>query len=289
MGDKEEKKGMDRSQTVLFAIGGGELSDGVEILQEFISLLLKKKSDPQITVMTVATDQPEESGRKYDGLFRRLGVKHVSLLDVTDRDDCFEERNLKKIREADGLFFTGGDQLHVTSLMGGSPLHDLIYQRIEKGFIIAGTSAGAMMMSNSMIISGRNDTQPKVGGVEIAPGMDLLSGTIIDTHFTERGRHGRLMTAVAHYPQDLGIGIDERTAICVTGGTEFKVIGDGVVTIMDGSQMKHSNLPYRRDGELLGMFGIDVHVLPPGYKFDLVSREPISPSFKETAKAQKNE
>jgi cyanophycinase len=276
---------MNRSDTVLFAIGGGELNDAEDILNEFLDVLSSKR-DARVTVMTVATDQPEESGRKYDGLFRRLGVKHVSLLDVSDRDDCFEEKNLKKIREADALFFTGGDQLHVTSLMGGTPLHNLIYERIHEGFVIAGTSAGAMMMSNSMIISGRNDTQPKVGGVEIAPGMDLLPGTIIDTHFTQRGRHGRLLTAVAHYPQDLGIGIDERTAIRINGKSEFKVLGEGVVTIMDGAQMKHSNLPYRKEGELLGMFGVNIHVLPSGYKFDFINREPISPGFKESAKAQ---
>jgi cyanophycinase len=276
---------MNRSDTVLFAIGGGELNDAEDILNEFLDVLGDKR-DARVTVMTVATDQPDESGRKYDGLFRRLGVKHVSLLDVSDRDDCFEEKNLKKIREADALFFTGGDQLHVTSLMGGTPLHNLIYERIHEGFVIAGTSAGAMMMSNSMIISGRNDTQPKVGGVEIAPGMDLLPGTIIDTHFTQRGRHGRLLTAVAHYPQDLGIGIDERTAIRINGKSEFKVLGEGVVTIMDGAQMKHSNLPYRKEGELLGMFGVNIHVLPSGYKFDFIKREPVSPTFKESAKAQ---
>jgi cyanophycinase len=276
---------MSRSDTVLFAIGGGELSDAQDILNEFINLISAKR-DARVTVMTVATDKPEESGKKYDGIFRRLGVKHINLLDLSDRDDCFEEKNLKRIRKADALFFTGGDQLHVTSLLGGSPLHNLIYERAQEGFVIAGTSAGAMMMSNSMIISGRNDMQPKVGGVEIAPGMDLLSGTIIDTHFTQRGRHGRLLTAVAHYPQDLGIGIDERTAICVTGKREFTVMGEGVVTLMDGSQMKHSNLAYCKEGELLGLFGVDIHVLPAGYRYDLVNREPISPGFKKRAKAR---
>jgi cyanophycinase len=272
---------MSKSDTVLFAIGGGDLREAEDILEEFTGLL-KEKSDAQVTVLTVATNEPEEAAKKYDSLFRGLGIKHVSLLDVSDRRDGFEEKNLKKIREADALFFTGGDQLNVTSLMGGSPLHNLIYERVREGFIVAGTSAGAMMMSNSMITSGSGSTQPKVTGVEIAPGMDLLGSTIIDTHFTERGRHGRLMTAVAHYPQHLGIGLDERTAICAKG-KEFKVIGAGVVTVMDGSRMKHNNLPYRKEGELLGMFGIEVHVLPAGYKYDLKNREPISPAYRELA------
>jgi cyanophycinase len=172
--------------------------------------------------------------------------------------------------------------LNVTSLIGGSPLHNLIHERVQEGFIIAGTSAGAMMMSNSMIISGTSDNAPQVGGVEIAPGMDLVPETMIDTHFSQRGRHGRLLTTIAHYPQDLGIGIDERTAIFIRNG-EFEVVGEGVVTVMDGSKMTHSNLPYRRERELLAMFGVNVHVLPQGYKYNLKNREPIAPSLKKMA------
>jgi cyanophycinase len=274
---------MSKSNTVLLAIGGGELSEAEDVLQEFTDLL-KDKSEARITVMTVATDSPEEAGKKYDSLFRNLGIRHVSLLDVSDRNDSFKERNLKKIRQADALFFTGGDQLHVTSLMGGSPLNDLIHEKIEKGFIVAGSSAGAMMMSDSMIVSGRNDIAPKNGGVEIAPGMNLLDGTIIDTHFSQRGRHGRLITAIAHFPQLLGIGLDERTAICKSNG-EFKVIGAGVVTVMDARETKHSNLIYLKEQEPLGMFDVRVHILPAGYKFDLKKREPLSPKLKNLVTA----
>jgi cyanophycinase len=112
--------------------------------------------------------------------------------------------------------------------------------------------------------------------------MDMLSSTIIDTHFSERGRHGRLLTAIAHYPQDLGIGIDEGTAIFVKGG-EFKVVGRGVVTIMDGSQIKHNNLPYRKERDTVGLFGVDIHVLPAGYKYNFKKREPISPALGKMA------
>ena len=269
---------------MLLAIGGGEFAEATDVLEEFLRLL-KKKSDPQVTVMTVATDEPESAAVKYNNLFRRNGINHVSVVDVSTRNDAFNERALKALEKADALFFTGGDQLNVTSLMGGSPLHNLLHDRVKDGgFIIAGTSAGAAMMSNSMIISGSSDAPPKVGGVEIAPGMDLFRGTIIDTHFTQRGRHGRLLTAIAHYPQDLGIGIDERTAIMINNG-EFKVIGEGVVTIMDGSRMKHNDLPYRKDRETLGLFGVEIHVLPAGYKYDLKKREPISPSLKKMAGA----
>jgi cyanophycinase len=228
--------------------------------------------------MTIATNEPETAGKKYDSLFRSRGINHVSIVDVSERGDSFSEAALKRIDKADALFFTGGNQLNVTSLLGGTPLHNLIHEKVEDGFIIAGTSAGATMMSNSMIVSGRSDDAPKVGCVEIAAGMDLVSETIIDTHFSQRGRHGRLLTAIAHYPQDLGIGIDEQTAIVVRGN-EFRVIGEGVVTVMDGSRMKHSNLAYRDQGEPLGLFDVCTHILPNGYKYDLKKREPISPAL----------
>jgi cyanophycinase len=172
--------------------------------------------------------------------------------------------------------------------MGGSPLNDLIYEKIQNGFIVAGTSAGAMMMSDAMIVSGRSDIAPKSGGVEIAPGMNLFEGTIIDTHFSQRGRHGRLLTAIAHFPQLLGIGIDERTAICKSNG-EFKVIGEGVVTIIDARKMKHSNLTLTKQDEPLGLFDVCTHILPAGYKYDLKEHEPISPALKNLAATVSNE
>jgi cyanophycinase len=278
---------MSNGAATLIAIGGGELEEATDILEKLLSLI-KKNKDARLVVMTIATNEPDRAADKYNRLFRKNGIKHVSIIDVSQRDDAFKETGLKKVREADALFFTGGDQLNITSLLGGSKLHNLIYERIKDGIVVAGTSAGAAMMSNSMIVSGRSDTSPKVGSVEIAPGMDLLGSTIIDTHFSERGRHGRLLTAIAHYPQDLGIGIDERTAIVVYRN-EFKVLGEGVVTIMDGSQMRHNNLPYRKDRETVGLFGVDIHVLPAGYKYDLKKRQPISPAMGKMAGANDSE
>lgn len=267
---------MGQFNTVLMAVGGGAFEDAADVLGEFLDLV-KTNTDPHLVVMTVATNEPEKASKKYDALFRKHKVRHVSIIDVSERNDAYDEKALKKIDEADALFFTGGDQLNVTSLMGGTPLHNLIHKKYTEGFIIAGTSAGAMMMSNSMIVSGSGDSAPAVSGVEIAPGMDLISDTTIDTHFSQRGRYGRLLTAVAHYPQNLGIGIDEQTAIVVRGN-EFKVVGAGVVTIIDGGQIRHSNLPYRREDEPLGLCGVILHVLPAGYKYDLKKRRPINPS-----------
>ena len=118
---------------------------------------------------------------------------------------------------ATAVFFTGGDQLHITALMGGTEMDKLIKRRHGKGLLLGGTSAGAAMMSNSMLLGGDGECNPRSGAVEIGPGMDFVVGAVIDTHFSQRGRHGRLIAAVAHYPQDLGLGLDEDTAIVVTG------------------------------------------------------------------------
>ncbi len=269
---------MSQGETVLIAVGGGQFGEAKDICEYFIDLL-KKKSDPRLAVMTVATNKTEAARQKYDSLFRRLGINHVSVIDVSERKDAFNTRALDRIGEADALFFTGGDQLNITSLLGGTPLHDLIDKRYREGIVIAGTSAGAMMMSNSLIVSGKSDRPPRVNGVQISPGMALISDTMIDTHFSQRGRHGRLLTAIAHYPQNLGLGIDERTALVVRGD-EFRVIGEGAVTVVDASKIRHSDLPYRNKDELIGLFDVCVHVLPAGYRYNLKNREPIAPALK---------
>ena len=272
---------MSKSRTTLIAIGGGEMADAEEPVEEILRYLEKRK-DPRLVVMTVATSEPESAANKYNGIFRSKGLKHVEVINVDQREDCFSKAALKKVEAADALFFTGGDQLNITSLLGGTPLHDLLRERYSEGVLIAGTSAGAAMMSSSMIISGKSDAAPQVSGVEIAPGMNLIEGTIIDSHFSERGRHGRLLTAIAHFPQVLGLGIDEQTAIVFRNGG-FKVVGKGAVTVIDGSQMRYCDLPYRRDRETIGMFGVDVHVLPSGYSYNMNDRTPIAPELKKMA------
>lgn len=259
------------------------MAEAVEVIEEFVTPL-KKSANPRVIVMTVATNEPDAAAAKYKDLFRKYGIKQIDTINISERDDAFDDGALKKLDKSDALFFTGGDQLNVTSLMGGTPLHQAIRYRVQQGFLIAGTSAGAAMMSNSMITSGRGDRAPRVGAVEIAPGMDLLPETIIDTHFSQRGRYGRLLTAIAHYPQDIGIGIDERTAIVVRG-KQFKVVGDGSVTVIDGSKMRHCDLPYRSKDESIGMIGLDIHVLPAGYKYNLATRDAAAPALKRMAGA----
>jgi cyanophycinase len=196
---------------------------------------------------------------------------------------------LKKIEKASGLYFTGGDQLHVTTLIGGTPLCDLILKKFEKGLTIGGTSAGAMMMASSMLVSGLADSAPRLDSVEVVPGMNLLRDSVIDTHFSQRGRHGRLLSAVAHNPQVVGFGIDERTAMVINGDNEIKVIGEGAVTVVCAKNSMHSNLPYIKQDETMGIFGVNFHVLPEGYKYNLKIREPIAKTVKEMTAAAANE
>lgn len=272
---------MAKSNSTLIAIGGGEMKEASGPLDE-ISRYFERRKANRIVVMTVATMEPKSAATKYVALFKNLGIKNIDVIDVSQREDAFSEESLKKIEKADGMFFTGGDQLNITSLIGGSPMYDIVHHHFREGTLIAGTSAGAAMMSGSMIISGKSDSAPRVGGVEIAPGMDLIAGAIIDTHFSQRGRHGRLLTAVAHFPQLLGIGIDERTAAVFRNG-QFRVVGEGVVTVFDGSKMRHTDLPYRHDDETVGLFGACVHVLPNGYAFNIKDREPIAPELTKIA------
>jgi cyanophycinase len=265
----------------LVIIGGGEDKTGdCSVLKEFIRLAGKAKAC--VVIMTVATDEPEESASEYRKVFKKLGAEDVHAIDVSNRKDVLDEKALQLLKQATALFFTGGDQIHVTSLLGGTQMQELIYKRFREGLVIGGTSAGAAMMSNSMIIRGDSNCNPRLGGTEIGPGMDFLPGTMIDTHFSQRGRMGRLLTAVAHYPQDIGFGIDENTALVVSDG-QCQVFGENSVTVVDAGSISFTNLPDITKDEALTLHGVHVHVLSEGHKYDLGKRAPID----ETNKAEK--
>lgn len=270
---------MAKSDTLFIAIGGGDLTKAESVLSQFLEAV-RKNRDARLLVMTVATNDPRAASKKYNALFRSRGVNHVDAMDVSIREDAYEKRAVEKAENADAFFFTGGDQLNITTLLGGSPLGQKIQERANEGVIVAGTSAGAAMMPKTMIISGESVKPPTVGGVEIAPGMDLFDSLLIDTHFSQRGRHGRLLAAMAHYPNALGIGLDERTAIFIQGNL-FRVVGDGAVTVMDGSGVTINDLPYRGEGERVGIAGVRVDVLPDGYKYNIRKRKPKAPSLKK--------
>jgi cyanophycinase len=224
--------------------------------------------------MTVATDEPKEVGSEYQRTFRRLGAKSVRVVDVSARSDSSDRKLLSTLKQATGVFFTGGDQLHVTSLIGGSEMDLLLHQLYEQGVVIGGTSAGAAMMSNSMFVRGSGEENPRLENLQLGPGVEFLLGGMIDTHFSQRGRHGRLISAVAQYPHDLGIGIDENTALVVKDGI-FEVLGEGAVTVIDAGELTYTNVPDLERDESLALYNVKLHILPAGHCFSLGERRPI--------------
>jgi cyanophycinase len=257
----------------LVIIGGAEDKEGdCLILREFV-----RRSgglQARIVVMTVATGLPGEVGEQYLDLFHRLGVEDVRVVDTARREDANEPRALEAIAQATGIFFTGGNQARITECLKDTQLEAMLHKRFSEGAVIAGTSAGAAIMPDKMIVEGESETNPRMEVVSMDRGMGFLPNVIIDQHFAQRGRLGRLLSALAQEPASLGFGIDENTAI-VVNGKEVEVIGVGAVTIVDESTVTHNNIDKLLKDESLAFCGATLHVLPHGYKFDLEKRSPL--------------
>ncbi|GLC29412.1 cyanophycinase [Clostridium omnivorum] len=264
----------------LIIIGGAEDKKGEkEILKEVCSKI--DKENEKLVIATIATELPKEVGAEYTDIFKKLGVKNIDILDIAQRDDACRESNIALIKNASLVFFTGGDQLRITSLVGGTPLYDALKQSVENGCVFVGTSAGASVVSDTMIITGEDEESPKKWTLKMSPGLGLIKDVIIDQHFAQRGRIGRLLTGVAENPESLGIGIDEDTAIMVNPKAEFQVIGSGAVYVIDGSSISYTNVSEQYPEEVLSMFDIKMHVLKCGDKFALSERHPIKEDKQE--------
>ena len=257
----------------LVIIGGAEDKEGdCTILREFV-----RRSgglQARIVVMTVATELPREVGDNYTRIFERLGVENVRIVDTVYREDASDASALEAIEKATGVFFTGGDQARITSVLKDTDIDQALHRRFSEGIVIGGTSAGAAMMPDMMIVEGDGETNPRVEIVKMEPGMAFLPGVVIDQHFAQRGRIGRLLSAVAQQPVVLGFGIDENTAI-VVNNNQIEVIGEGAVTVIDVSGITHTNLGQILKDEDLALCGVKLHILPHGYRFDLSTRQPI--------------
>jgi cyanophycinase len=211
----------------------------------------------------------------YDHVFRGLGVRHVHHLEVASRGEAKTDAKVRILDDATVVFFTGGDQLKLTSLLGDSPIYERVKEIYENGGTIAGTSAGASVVCETMLVSGSGSESHKIGGaLSMAPGFGLISGVIIDQHFAQRGRIGRLIGAVAHNPRMLGIGIDENTAIICDSHNWFEVIGEGAVYVVDGQDITYTNLTEESRERSLSTFGMHLHVLSMGDRFEMISRQP---------------
>lgn len=260
---------MDKGYLVI--IGGAEDKNGEsEILKEISNMIYE---DEILTIVTTATEYPEETGEKYREVFSRLGVKNIQVVDINNREIANDDEICKQIEDSNGIFFTGGDQLRITSILGGTKAHAEIKRVYEKGGVIIGTSAGASAMSSTMVVKGNDNEPPKKCTTKMAPGIGLLEKTIIDQHFEQRGRFGRLLCSVAENPQVIGIGIDENTAIKVHPDLFFEVLGSNAVTIIDGETIKSSNVSELEQNEVLAIVGVTVHTLPKGYGYDINKKE----------------
>jgi len=258
----------------LVIIGGAEdKTRGMEILRTFVRL--SGGVNARIVVMTVATQYPVEAGAQYVDLFEEIGVGDVRTFDVSSRADANRSSACLAVEAATGVFFTGGEQLRITELLGGTRMDAALHAEHARGTVLAGTSAGASMMSSTMIVDGLAETNPRLGIVTMAPGMEFIDGVVIDQHFAERGRLGRLLSAVAQYPHHLGMGIDEDTAVVVRDG-EFVVIGSGAVSVVDAGSLSHANLQQATSGGALLLCGVLLHVLPQGARFSLRDRKPLT-------------
>ncbi len=257
----------------LVIIGGAEDKEGdCKILREFVRCAGGTKA--RIVVMTAATELPREVGENYIRVFERLGAEDVRTVDTVTREDASSSTGLEAIQKSTGVFFTGGDQARITSILKDTEIDALIHKRYAEGIVIGGTSAGAAVMPEMMIVEGDSETHPRLEVAEMGPGMAFLPGVAIDQHFAQRGRLGRLLSALAQQPVVLGFGIDENTAM-VVNGNEFEVIGEGAITVIDVADITHSNLDELLKDEALAICGAKFHILPQGYRFNLKTRKPI--------------
>lgn len=257
----------------LVIIGGAEDKDGdCQILREFVRRAGGTKA--RIAIITAATELPREVGENYIRVFERLGAEDTRILDTESREDASSSTALEAINKATGVFFTGGDQARITSVLKDTEIDKAIHKRYSEGIVVGGTSAGAAVMPDVMIVEGDSETNPRIEIVDMGPGMGFLPGVVIDQHFSQRGRLGRLISALAQQPAVLGFGIDENTAMVVTD-SQFEVIGEGCITVVDESEVVHSNVNEILKDEPLAVCGARLHILPHGYKFDLKTRMPI--------------
>ncbi len=282
----------------LLAIGGAE-DKGTDLelgtihrnnLNFFELGILKKVvdvtggSNSHIEVIPTASTIPIEVGDNYLNAFGKIGCTNIGILNIRNRADTLNKEYLDRIRKADAVMFTGGNQLRLSSTFGGTDFLQILLQRYleEENFLVAGTSAGAMAMSNTMIYEG-NATQAHLKGeVKITTGLGFIDDVIIDSHFEKRGRFGRLAQAIATNPSCIGIGLGEDTGMLITGGNYLEAVGSGLVMILDGHEIMHSNIADIPDGNPISIENLKVHFCEKGNGYNVLERRFI-PEVREGA------
>src|SRR5450432_4698930 len=252
-------------------IGGAENKENdPDILERFIRVSGGESAD---IVVIPAASRVHETGQRYERIFKDLGARQVTVMDFDTRRDCQEAGRLKRLEEATGIFFTGGNQLRLTTLLGGTPVAKMIRVRNAHGVTVGGTSAGASILSEHMIAFGDEGSSVIAGSVRLAPGLGLTNRFIIDQHSRQRDRLGRLITALAYNPFAIGIGLDEDTAAFIGPDETVEIQGSGGVTIVDASDVSFSSIAESVEGQPVCILGLRLHILTAGATFNLHTRQ----------------
>ncbi|MBL0913376.1 MAG: cyanophycinase [Bacteroidia bacterium] len=245
-----------------------------------------QKERSRIEIIPTASQIPQTVGEEYRKAFNYLGASDIDVLDIQDREAANSTKIVNRLKKADVVMFTGGDQLRLTSILGGTKFHEVLENKYQnEDFLIAGTSAGAAACSTNMIYQGSASEALLKGEIKITGGLGLIDDVIIDTHFVQRGRIGRLFQAVVSNPRVLGIGLGEDTGLYISGGNVMEAIGSGLVILVDGRKIKNTNLTDVAMGEPVSIENLIVQVLSKGDTYDLEKHQ--MKIHKESVKLQK--
>lgn len=275
---------MQKNKGTLIPIGGNEdkgIEDDemytLEFIDEGILYHVVRESggiNANIVIIPTASSIPVEVGENYLTAFSTLGCKNIEVLDIRSKKDSETERAITLIKNADCVMFSGGDQSKITNKIGGSTIHKVLLDRYKKkkGFVIAGTSAGAMAMAKEMVAGGSAAESFVKGAVKMYNGLGLIPELIIDTHFIRRGRFGRISEAVAQFPKLIGLGLAEDTGLIIKNN-RFEVIGSGMVIVFDGSKIKHNNHSVLQKGTPMSLTNMKTHILSNGDRFNIKNQK----------------
>ncbi len=278
---KNSDSNLKKIQSILVAIGGNEDKEkDLNVLKQTVSLTNKK--EPYIELVTTASNMPKETGINYIAAFEKISVKNVRLMDIRTREQTGNSEYVERLKNADVIFFTGGDQLRITSILGGTPVLETVKSRyFNEKCVIAGTSAGASAMSETMIYEGKVCEALCKGKVQLTSGIGLVKNVVIDSHFIQRGRFSRLMDIVTTNPGTIGLGLGEDTGVIIRQGHLLESIGTGLTVIFDGQHIKYTNISDIQLGEAIAVENVCVHTLAKGHGYNLLTKKFITPSEME--------
>lgn len=273
---------------ILIAIGGAvdkgtppEITNAENLANKFLEEGILKRlleeikgKTNRIEIITTASLIPEETGQHYVDAFQRLGNENIGVMHIKERSQTLNPDFLERIRKSEGVLLTGGNQLRLTSILGGTELMGILLKRYQnEKFVLAGTSAGAMAMSNNMINSGSSAEALLKGEVKMSRGLGFINDITFDSHFIKRGRFGRLCQAIVGNPASIGIGLGEDTGLLITKGNHMEAIGSGLVIIVEGDKIKYTNMADLEDGQPMTIENLTVHVLSKGHSYILSERK----------------